>query len=60
MISTHGITLKINVEDDHHSVYVDDIKVMDVVDDTFTEGSVGCRTWSIAEVSMENLSVQKK
>lgn len=48
------------VEDGHVSVYVDDIKVMDFVDDTFTEGSVGCRTWSTAEVSMENLSVQRK
>lgn len=50
--------IKIDVEDDHHSIYVDNVKVMEFIDDTFTEGSVGCRTWSTAEISVENLSVQ--
>ncbi len=50
--------IEISVIGDQHVIKVDGVIVMNFKDSTFTEGSVGVRTWSDAKVSIGDVSVE--
>lgn len=50
--------IEISVVGDQHVIKVDGVTVMNFKDSTFTEGSVGVRTWSDAKVSIGDVSVE--
>lgn len=51
----HDIT--ISVVGDKHVITVDGVKVMDFADSTFTDGSVGVRSWSDSQVQISDIAV---
>lgn len=55
MSASHEI--QINVTGDKHTITVDGVKVMDFSDSTFTQGSVGVRSWSDSQVQISDISV---
>lgn len=52
--------IEISVVGDQHVVIVDGVKVMDFTDNTYTEGSVGVRSWSNSKVQISDVSVEKQ
>lgn len=49
--------IEISVIGDNHVITVDGIKIMDFNDSTFTEGTVGVRSWSDSQVEISGVSV---
>lgn len=49
--------IQINVTGDKHTITVDGVKVMDFNDSTFTQGSVGVRSWSDSQVQISDINV---
>jgi prepilin-type N-terminal cleavage/methylation domain-containing protein len=52
--------IEIEVIGDKHIIKVDGIKIMDFADSTYTEGSVGVRTWSDSKVEINEVIVAQK
>lgn len=52
--------IQISVTGDQHVITVDGVQVMKFSDSTYTEGSVGVRSWSNSNVQISDVTVEKQ
>ena len=50
--------IRVEVTGDHHTIYVDDVEVLNFQDDTFQEGSGGLRKWGSGTTVFEDVEVE--